>query len=296
MRVHVWLAFLLVACGTTAVEDRSTLASSPPARVASVEVPSVPTARAVDVDSVVLDTGGADGLPRFRLPTVEREQSVVWVLLYHRIGWGKLPRPAVTPKEFRQQLTWLRDNDVEVIRMEDLLAFLGGDVELPARSTVITIDDGEREGYTRAYPILTEYGVPFTLGIVSNTVEEWHSHGTMQWHQIREMLDSGLCELAAHSHTHPMLPNLSERRARHEIEHSRGLIEEQTGVRPRVFFYPMGAHSERVRRQTAEAGYAAGFVAIGGRVTSETELFRIPRYAVDPGTSLRAFASFFRRR
>lgn len=231
---------------------------------------------------------------RFRLPTVPRDQTRARVLLYHRIGWGKLPRPGVTPKDFAEQLDWLVDNEVEVVRTSELVAFLDGELELPAKVAVIQIDDGERNGFTRAFPALRERNMPFTLAIVSKTVQEWRSHGTLQWSEIREMVDSGLVEIASHSHTHPMLTRLSTARAKRELLLCRELIERHVGVRPTTFVYPYGAHSDRVRRLTEQVGYAAGFAASGAPVVADTDHFRIPRYSVEADTSIWIFASYFR--
>lgn len=212
--------------------------------------------------------------------------------MYHSIGWFP-PRPGVNPRKLRDQLSWLRDNDVEIIRLSQLLDFLDGESQLPERVAVITIDDGELNGYSVAYPIFQELDVPFALGIASEAIEKWQSRGTMQWHQLREMVESGLCEVASHSHTHRNLRTLSNGQLSKELELSRDLIEEHTGFRPQAFFYPLGAHNPRVRQLTKEAGYRAGFIAWGAPVKAESGRFRLNRYAVEKGTGLYTFARYF---
>ncbi len=230
--------------------------------------------------------------PRFHEPVVPQEQTVVRVLMYHSIGWHP-PRPGVNPRRFREQLTWLKDNHVEVIAMSTLVEFLETDLELPRRVAVVTIDDGERNGYTVAYPILKDLKIPFTLGIVSDAVTHHESHGTVRWDQLREMVDSGLCEIASHSHTHRMMAPMDDRVAATELEISRQQIEEHTGYRPTVFFYPMGSQNKRIRRLTARVGYRAAFVAWGAPVRRTTRRFGLPRYAVEKGTGMYTFSRYF---
>ncbi len=228
----------------------------------------------------------------FRMPVVPRERTLARVLLYHTFALVS-PRPGVPLARFRQHLAWLRENDVEVVRMSDLVAFLEGDVELPERVAVITIDDGERNGYTRAFPILREHGAPFTLGIATRAVERHREHGAVDWAQLREMVDSGLCEIASHSHTHRRMTVLPSDQLAFELEHSRDLVERHVGVRPEVFFYPLGANDARVRAATEKAGYRAGFVAWGAPVRATTRRYRIPRYTVEATTSVWQVAAFF---
>jgi hypothetical protein len=84
------------------------------------------------------------------------------VLLYHRFE----DRPAelvTTANDFRAQMKALKDNGISVISMQDLLAWRKGEKAIPSKSAVITIDDEWNSQYYVAWPILKEFGYPFTL-------------------------------------------------------------------------------------------------------------------------------------
>src|ERR1700686_43512 len=86
------------------------------------------------------------------------------VLLYHRFE----DRPAelvTTPNDFRAQMKALKDSGVSVISMQDLLAWRKGEKAIPSKSAVITIDDEWNSQYYVAWPIIKEFGYPFTLFI-----------------------------------------------------------------------------------------------------------------------------------
>ncbi|HEY6725682.1 MAG TPA: polysaccharide deacetylase family protein [Polyangiaceae bacterium] len=223
---------------------------------------------------------------------VPPEETVVRVLLYHGIG-TRTSRPVVKARAFREQLDWLEAHDIEVIRLSQLLDFLDGELWLPRHAAVITIDDGELNGYSKAYPILKERGLPFTLGLATQVIEEHRTRGALNWLQIREMVDSGLCEVASHSVTHRKMTLLPDEVARFELERSRAVLTEELALRPEAFFYPLGDNNYRVRRLTKQSGYRAAFVAHGGPTIAGTQRFGIPRYDVKPDTSMRKFRSFF---
>ena len=81
----------------------------------------------------------------------------------------------------------------------------------------------------------------------------------LTWEQVREMVASGLCELASHSHIHGHMDRLTRERNREEAELSRSILEARTGVRPEVFVFPFGGNDAAVRKVVEDAGYRAAF-------------------------------------
>jgi len=135
--------------------------------------------------------------------------------------------------------------------------------------------------------------MPFSLGIATEAIERSHERGALSWVQIREMVSSGLCEVASHSVSHRSMPSLPDEVAQRELERSRAIIEAELGQAPTAFFYPLGAHDRRIRRLTRQSGYRAAFVAQGGPTLARTPRFRIPRYDVKPDVMIWTFRSFF---
>jgi peptidoglycan/xylan/chitin deacetylase (PgdA/CDA1 family) len=60
----------------------------------------------------------------------------------------------VREADFEAQMRFLRENGYRVIPLEDLFEFLQFRRQIPARSVVITFDDGWRSVYDIAWPIL----------------------------------------------------------------------------------------------------------------------------------------------
>lgn len=230
----------------------------------------------------------------FKWPVVPREDTRVLVLMYHNFTLGR-SQFDTWPEVFEKQAAWLSEN-VDVISMSQLIEFLDGELDLPERAAVITIDDGLRTAYTRAFPILQEYGLPFTLALPTGVMGKWRSAQTIEWAEVREMIDSGLCEIASHSVTHADFRKLSNHHARREMVRSRDVIEEHLQVRPRAFVYPLGSHDGRVRTLVRDTGYEAAFgVSTLPRnfTHAKTSRYRIPRQSIDFGTSLKRMAAHF---
>lgn len=89
------------------------------------------------------------------------------VLTYHHVERSDAdpppyPRATVSPEAFAEQMLWLRQH-CHVVSMEELLVAVERRTGLPARSVLVTFDDGYRDFGTRAWPVLRGLGLPATL-------------------------------------------------------------------------------------------------------------------------------------
>lgn len=251
-------------------------AAEPPAAPLA-EIPETPAAQAEIVPA-------AFAVPRERVRPV--------VLVYHMLN-GLEDEMSVEPAVFEEQMRWLADHHVTVVRTSDLVEFLEGKRSLPERTAVIQIDDGHQSAYSRAYPVLKRHGYPFTLALTTQAIEAGYPN-VVSWNAVREMLSSGLCELASHSHIHGHMDRLTEQRNQTEVSLSRSIIEERTGVRPESFVFPFGGNSDRVRRMVESAGYRAAFAVGGIPARADSPRYQVPRVSVLRSLSMGAFARFFR--
>ncbi len=204
------------------------------------------------------------------------------ILIYHQIGAGLGRQMEVTEHDFVRQVDWIEANG-SVVSLGSAIDERGhaGD----NRTFVLTFDDGYRDVYERAWPVLRDRGLPFTLYLTTNPVES----GTpltpggaaepLTWLQINEMLESGLMTLGAHTHTHPDLSTIDVVAIREEIERSNELIASRAGVDARHFTYPWGYWSEQADSVVREA-YDTATLGSGPGVTSGTDPFLVNRVPV----------------
>jgi peptidoglycan/xylan/chitin deacetylase (PgdA/CDA1 family) len=194
--------------------------------------------------------------------------QTVPILCYHRFG-GKPSRLNVTPAAFEQQMEYLARNGYEVITLPRLARFLEGKEALPAKSVVITIDDGYRSTYEIAYPVLRKFGFPATVFLYTDFVG---ASDAMTWAQMKEMAGSGIVDIQPHSKTHAnltlRLPNETEaryrERIRREVNAPIAALKERLGEASFTYAYPYGDVNEYVVELLAKDGVAQGATVTPG--------------------------------
>lgn len=221
--------------------------------------------------------------------TPDTFQLEVPVLMYHRISPpprdAALPDLWVRPADFRAQLTALQRAGWRTVTAAEVAQHLRDREPLPARSFVISIDDGARDGYTNAAPILRALGMRATFYVTPGRVgRPWQ----LTWPMLRELHAEGH-EIANHSMTHAALTALSDDSLRRQIVRAQELIETKVGLRPITFAYPFGYHDARVRRAVRAAGLRLAFTTAWGAVTDTAPRMKAPRvrvHASDSGGAL----------
>lgn len=205
------------------------------------------------------------------------------VLIYHRFGEDKYPTTNIAVERFREQLELLKNNNFQVISLDRLIHSLKKEGGVPDRAVVITIDDGYRSVYTEAWPVLKEYGYPFTVFLYTRATENHHSN-YMTWDQVREMKAAGV-DFQNHGHAHehmafkPAEMGMDEYRAwiRADLAVSTGIISRELKERPRFFAVPYGEYNKTVLDEIRSFGYEAILLQDPGSVSSDSDPFAIPR-------------------
>ena len=163
-----------------------------------------PASAQTTVESVPLKS--VPSVERPAAPAVDHSAQVI-VLGYHRfVDKVRHPDTEITPAEFEAQMQALKDQGIAVISMDDFLAWRHEQKSLPSRCAIITIDDGYNVGYTVAWPILKNFGYPFTMFIYTDYVRGGPKSGggSITWEQLAEMRDAGV-SIQSHTVSHPDL-------------------------------------------------------------------------------------------
>lgn len=227
------------------------------------------------------------------------DPPTVSVLCYHTFDASKKSAYTLDSKRFREQLRFLQVQKIPVITMKQLLAHLESQAPLPPKSVLITIDDGYRTAWTKAWPILREFNFPFTLFIYPQAISR---HSTsLTWEQVKEMDKAGV-DIQSHSMTHPLLTHpghaMNEKDyfvwLDHELSDSKKLLEEQLGHSIQALAYPYGGYDERVVERAKVAGYALAFTCDNGNVSAHTEPLHMNRFVILHQTRLSQLARYLR--
>src|SRR5207249_168357 len=128
--------------------------------------------------------------PEATATAINKSASAI-VLCYHNIeDKSSLKALTISVAEFEKEMQALKDAGFTIIGMQDFLAWRRGEKDIPAKSAIITIDDGWVSAYENAWPILKKFNYPFTLFIYVNYVGTGGK--SMSWDQLAEMRDAGV--------------------------------------------------------------------------------------------------------
>jgi peptidoglycan/xylan/chitin deacetylase (PgdA/CDA1 family) len=239
-------------------------------------------------------TGTSSALAFF-MPQAPRLQRVP-VLLYHHLvpgveeaGEASMPTP-----EFRRQMAQLHAEGYQTINTEQMLDWLEGRITIPAKSVLITFDDGYASVYAEAWPILQEFGFGATTFIISSQIGKTPGiYPHLSSAQMDEMRQGGQMEFQDHSFNahhltdgRPALTVWSEEAIAQDLEASQAAFAEASLPRPQAFAYPFGAWQEPVIRQLKAAGYRLGFAGEAGLVQRGDDPMLLKRIVAYPGMTL----------
>lgn len=209
--------------------------------------------------------------------------QTVPVLTYHKLSRNGTPDAmTVRGADFEAQMRFLRENGYRVITLDDLFEFLQFRRQIPARSVVITFDDGWRSVYDIALPILKKFGYPATLFVYTDLIVG--SRETLSWEQVIELSRNGF-DIECHSKTHRYLGRKERKESfrnyfetvRNEIVESAKIIGRHTGREVKYLAYPYGDTNALVVAMTRREGYRLAFTVERESVPFFSNDYRVSR-------------------
>jgi peptidoglycan/xylan/chitin deacetylase (PgdA/CDA1 family) len=187
----------------------------------------------------------------------------------------------VTVADFEFQVEWMQRNG-SIVSLEEAIA--RRNERDSHRLFVLTFDDGYRDVFYSAYPLLSRSRIPFVIYVTTGPVESGVAPSgggraePLTWAQLDIMAQNG-ATIGSHTHSHPDLRGSSPPSIEQEIETSDRLIHERLGVESQHFCYPYGFWSATadsvVRRR-----YSSATLGAGPPFSTSTDLFRIHRVPV----------------
>ena len=148
----------------------------------------------------------------------------------------------------------------------------------------LTFDDGYRDNYTVALPVLKQEDVPFavyvTTGFVDNKLDMWwypDAQLGLSGDELQSLAKEPLCTIGVHTVSHPRLDKLSAEEQSHEIKQSKMELENLLGCQLHHFSYPHGAFNDDTVAIVRECGFRSSLLTWGGPIRSKCDLLQLPR-------------------
>lgn len=282
----------------------------------------------------------------------EKRRNVIHVLMFHQVNHSNNAMGlSINPDLFEELVVFLKSR-YELINFDQAVERLTTNDQ--PTGCVLTFDDGYRDNYDFAFPILKKHAAPatifvtldaldsgifgwgmfdkaiistnaesldlqsFGLGtvrlagqerqplihelhrslktlsdshkreivdyVIANYGDENNTCRTMlTWDEAKEMADSTLVTIGAHTITHPILSRTNSNQAHNEIIEGKTRIEGRLGLPVHYFAYPNGSRSDFNDEHVAmaqSAGYRAACSTIAGNNSVGCDLFTLKRIDV----------------
>ena len=251
-------------------------------------------------------------------------------LSYHEVLTDNEPATptSVRASDLARQFAWLQANGYHPVSVDQILTARAGGPPLPPKAILLTFDDGFKDVYTRAFPLLKLFNYPAVIALVGQWMDVPYGQMVdydgepvprskfLTWAQVREMQDSGLVEVASHSYglhrgilanpqgnTQPAATTRLYANGHYEDDAAylarlrfelRDSISKHTGKAPRIIVWPYGRSNLAAQEVAAQLGMPIGLTLIDGFNDAATPTAVWKRQLIENSPSLQAFAEMLR--
>ncbi|MDD5052678.1 MAG: polysaccharide deacetylase family protein [Sulfuricurvum sp.] len=224
---------------------------------------------------------------------VERK---VPILCYHRFSSGELDSMSIKTSVFEEQMAWLKSNGYSVIPLDTAIGYVTGNVKtIPAKSVVISVDDGHKSVYSDMAPIVKKYKVPVTLFIYPSAIS--NAAYAMTWEQLHELESTKLFHVESHTYWHPNFNHEKKKLSPEEyakfvdkqLGGAKKKLEEKMGHEIKYLAWVFGIYDDALLVDAKKAGYSAAFTIDRRHAASSANIMAEGRYMVISKHSIKDF-------
>ena len=235
----------------------------------------------------------------------------------------------ISKKTLISHFNWLKSNGYNVVSWQDILDSQTGKKTLPDKAVLLTFDDGYESFYRIVYPLLKEYNYPAVFAVVTSLIDQAPNSmvvfgdtriargAFVTWPQIKEMSDSGLVEIASHTHNlhraikanpggsaYPAVFSAQYSQGRYEnpAEYHQRLqadfklsgkrIKQHTGKFPDVLVWPYGQFNDHAWKVANGLGYKHHFTLHDERINPKLTHDEVGRFLIEEETLLETLSEY----
>jgi peptidoglycan/xylan/chitin deacetylase (PgdA/CDA1 family) len=206
----------------------------------------------------------------------------------------------VRKDRFRSHLQYLQRH-YRVISLGDYLQASREQKPLPEYAAVITFDDGYRNFYTVAGPLLIERKMPSAMFLIVDRVRKngdsvgalWadtDDEKYMSWSEIKQLAEKGI-EFGSHTCTHRKLTELASAEVDTELRRSKEEITRELQLQDLPLAYPYGFTNDSIASVARSLGYSCAITTETGFNDAGTDFFKLRRVLVGDDDDVPAFAT-----
>ena len=186
------------------------------------------------------------------------------VLMYHSVLKSKSGTYIVSPSQLEQDFRQLAEHGYTAVTSRQVIDYVDGKGNLPAKPIMITFDDGHYNNMYYALPLLKKYNMVAILNVIGKFSDFTTSSGDVDnpnyshvtWDEVAEMSNGGTMEIGNHTYNmHNYKPRFGIAQKcgetdeqyvaalKNDIGKLQKILFEHTGKQCRVLAYPFGKYS-----------------------------------------------------
>lgn len=208
------------------------------------------------------------------------------ILMYHSINYEKGNILRVSKENFRNQMKYLKNNNYTTLTLDELYSYMKTGKNLPIKPIVITFDDGYKDNYTNAYPILKEFKLKATIFVITNTID--HEKNYLTSSEIKSM-DLNNIRIESHTASHEHLDKISYLDNVKTMKTSKAKLEKILSRKIDYISYPYGGYTYNTIKAAKQSGYKLAFSTQLGWIDKNDDIYSLGRIFVNSNYNLQQF-------
>lgn len=224
--------------------------------------------------------------------------------MYHSISEDMNPgavhpyyQTNTSPAVFALHMEYLYKNNYRILGLVETVKLLKKRERVKDKYAVITFDDGFRDFYTEAFPIMDRYGFRATVFLPTSFIgkkrKAFNSKECLIWEEVKELKRKGTT-FGSHTVNHLQMQAMSNKEIENEMIYSRDSIEENIGCPVESFSYPFAYPEEnnfkkKLRDILEKCGYKNGVSTRVGTTGIDDDFFAMKRIPVNSSDDIRLF-------
>ena len=206
------------------------------------------------------------------------------VLMYHFFYDKNVSKPKddnwIEISLFEEQMKYLSENNFYFPTWEEVENYIDGKTELPEKSVVITVDDGDPSFFELGVPIIQKYNVKATSFVVAywygDVVQNKQNNISYQSHSY-DMHKAG-------ANGKGVMLSWDYEKIAQDLKTSQEVLDGAN-----IFCYPFGHYNDLDIKALQDTGFKLAFTVEGGRVKKGASKFKLPRVRIAGTTGIEAF-------
>lgn len=223
----------------------------------------------------------------YTFPTPVNASSVP-VLLYHHIlpdsvraeYWADNDITIAT-SEFTRHMQMLKNNNITVVSVSQIVAYVRGEILLPEDSVCLCFDDGYKSNTEYAAPILADFGYTATVFSMMEYYEGEYQEEYIGWDlqhiTVQDLLKyPGTLDQQCHTwNNHNQLPDQTYSQIYADLYKSQSKYDHD------YFAYPYGEYDDEVIEAVIATGFSAAFTTEPRNCVPGDNVYTIPRITIN---------------